>query len=160
MKQDVSISREFTFVCRLSGGLHARPASHLAEASNEFASDCTLTNLRNGLVANLKSVLAMIAADVRQGDECSVRVSGAHDEITCAELRHFIDHDLPAFDEPLTDVADGRSAVLPRSLRQAGVNCHFGLAVSRGIGQGKVVLSGGMALPRELSTEKAEDPRQ
>ena len=77
MTQRAGTSLEFAFVCSLSDGLHARPASHLAEVANDFASECFLTNLRTGSVANLKSVLAIISTDVRQGDRCTVQVRGA-----------------------------------------------------------------------------------
>ncbi|MGD0760839.1 MAG: HPr family phosphocarrier protein, partial [Candidatus Sulfotelmatobacter sp.] len=73
MTQKASTSLEFEFVCSLSDGLHARPASRLAEVANDFASDSFLTNLRTGSVGSLKSVLAIISADVRQGDRCIVQ---------------------------------------------------------------------------------------
>ena len=38
---------EFEFECKLPNGLHARPASHLAEVANQFSSNSSLTNLRN-----------------------------------------------------------------------------------------------------------------
>ncbi len=55
---------EFTFECPLPSGLHARPASHLAEVARRFDVDCLLTNLRSGASADLKSVLAIIGADI------------------------------------------------------------------------------------------------
>ena len=60
----MSTSLSFTFVCSLSNGIHARPASHLAEVANTFASECILTNLRNDAIAKVRSVLAIISADV------------------------------------------------------------------------------------------------
>ncbi|MDT7605299.1 MAG: multiphosphoryl transfer protein [Acidobacteriota bacterium] len=160
MTQPVSTSPEFTFACPLVNGLHARPASHLSGLADDFASDCSFTNLRNGAVANAKSVLSIIAADVRAGDECRVRLSGADADAACATLRRFVEEDLPLCDEPLPEVATGgdESVVLPRALRSAGVSCYPGVAVSRGIGRGKVVLVSSVALPRELSGETATDP--
>ena len=48
-------------------------------------------------------------------------------------------------------------ALLYRALRQTGVSCYFGTAVSRGIGHGAVVVTGGLALPRGLAGETALD---
>ena len=75
MAQKVSPSLSFTFVCSLTNGIHARPASHLAELANTFASECILTNLRNNAIANVKSVLAIISTDIRCNDRCSVQVA-------------------------------------------------------------------------------------
>jgi len=141
----------------LAGGLHARPASCLAEVVSTFASDCVLTNHRNRATANLKSVLAIIAADVRQGDDCCVRVVGPDEESAQVALRRFIDHDLPLCDESPVEIAAPNTQALPRALRQTGVSCYFGTAVSRGIGQGVVVVTGGLALPRGLEAENGQD---
>ncbi len=67
-----NLALQFVFICPLSSGLHARPASHFAEVANQFAAECTLTNLRNGLVGNGKSVLGIIATDIRHSDPCSL----------------------------------------------------------------------------------------
>ena len=70
MTQKFNPLLRYEFSCPLPTGLHARPASHLAEVANRFLSDCSVTNLRNGLVANAKSVLGVIAADIRHQDRC------------------------------------------------------------------------------------------
>ena len=77
MAQKLKPPLQYEFSCLLSSGLHARPASHLAEVANGFAAECSVTNLRNGLVANAKSVLGIIASDIRYQDRCVLFVSGA-----------------------------------------------------------------------------------
>jgi len=158
MKQEASTPVEFAFVCSLSGGLHARPASHLAEMANRFASDCILTNLRTGSNASLKSVLAIIAADVRYNDHCSVQICGADEQTTHSELRRFVEEVLPGSDVPLNEVVS-RGSAAPRVLQAAGILCHFGFSASQGIAQGKVVLFDGMALPKSLGDQAAHDPK-
>jgi multiphosphoryl transfer protein len=101
MTQGTSTSEQFVFSCSLSSGLHARPASHLAEVANEFASQCVLTNLRNGLYANLKSVLAVIATDVRHGDQCVIRIQGPDEQSAHTTLRRFVEEALPECVSPL-----------------------------------------------------------
>ena len=150
MTQNMSMAPEFTFVCPLLNGFHARPASHLAGVANDFLSDGVLTNLRNGSVANIKSVLSIIAADIRWNDECSVRIHGSDEQVAGAALRRFVGKDLAAFDEPLTDlVHDGPTPGLPRSISSSGVKAYFGLPVSRGIAKGPVVLIGAAKLQPE-----------
>jgi multiphosphoryl transfer protein len=160
MTQRASTSLEFAFVCTLSDGLHARPASQLAEVANDFVSDCSLTNLRTGSVASLKSVLAIISADVRHGDRCTVQISGADEQAAHARLLHFAEKELPKCDVPLVGLNfDTASEALPRVLKTAGVTCCFGSPVSPGIGQGKVVLLNGLALPKGLTARLAADPQ-
>lgn len=159
MTQRSGTSLEFAFVCSLSDGLHARPASQLAEVANEFASECLLTNLRTGSVASLKSVLAILSTDIRQGDRCIVQVRGQDEPAAQAALLGFVEQVLPACDVPLAGVHTTTAGTLPRTLRAGGVKGCFGSPVSQGIGQGKVIPLNGMALPRELKTRAASDPQ-
>ena len=159
MAQGICNPVEFNFRCPLQNGLHARPATQLAEFAGGLAAELRLTNLRNGASANLKSPLSIISAEIRLGDECSVRITGSEEEVGLRSLREYVARDLPLSDEPLLEPVGNRSnGVLPRSLESASTNCFFGLAVSPGIGKGKAVVIGGMTLPAELSAERAEDP--
>jgi phosphoenolpyruvate-protein phosphotransferase len=155
-KSDMSL--QFAFDCPLPSGLHARPASHLAEAANRFASECTLTNLRNGLAANIKSVLGIIAADIRMHDRCSVDISGVDQAAALEALRRFVAEELPHCDVPLVSVAASNpTASLPRPLQASNVPYVFGTPVSRGIGRGKVVILRRMPLPSYLEVEPSGD---
>ncbi|PYY16474.1 MAG: hypothetical protein DMG60_15025, partial [Acidobacteria bacterium] len=153
MSQGVCNPVEFKFVCPLPNGLHARPASQLAEFAGDFASDLSLTNLRTGIAANLKSTLAIISADIRSGDECSIRVAGTDEASAGAALLGYITRDLPKSDEPLVEAgSERRSGPLPRALLATGIRCHFGTGVSPGIGKGASVVVGGMTLPSDLGS--------
>ena len=161
MTQKLEASLQFVFECPLPNGMHARPASHLAEAANRFASEYTLTNLRNGLVANLKSVLGIIAADIRLHDRCSVDISGDDQQAALKALHQFVTEKLPSCDVPLAGIASpGRNANLPRPLQAVDVPCVFGTPVSRGVGQGKVVILRKMPLPDDLTAEPQTDSRR
>src|SRR5579863_6677124 len=149
---------EFIFTCPLSNGLHARPAAQLADRANLSASECFLTNLGNGIEANLKSPLAIIAAHVRGGDSCSLRVTGHDEEITLASLREFIEGELPKADEPIAHpTTDKRQGTVPRDIQREGVSCYFGHAAQRGIGQGKVVFIHRLDIPAQVESEAAGD---
>jgi fructose-specific PTS system IIA-like component len=150
---------EFEFECKLPNGLHARPASHLAEVANRFVAACTLTNLRTRAEADIKSVLAAIAADVRPGDCCKLRVEGADQAAAMEALRRFISEELPAFDEPVAEAVPV-SAVpkLPRGLESSGARYLFGLPVSRGIGQGKAVVLDRIALTADFADAPIDGP--
>ncbi len=161
MTQKSDSSVQFVFSCPLSSGLHARPASHLAEIANQFASECTLTNLRNGLAANCKSVLGIISTDVRHGDHCTLHMSGPDADAARAALQRFIEEVLPQCDVPLAGIAPStRSERTPRPLRAANATCIFGTPVSRGIGHGPVVILKRMTLPATVDRQTGSDAQQ
>src|SRR5215470_5554187 len=151
----------FTFICPLGNGFHARPASHLAAAANNYISNFTLINQRNGSVADAKSVLSIIAADIRMNDECSVSINGVDEQAAFTELRRFVEKDLAALDVPLPDLSkDSRTRELPRALRSAGAQACFGLAAGRGIGEGRAAVIGAIELMTETVAAKTLDPAQ
>lgn len=154
-------SLQFVFVCPLASGMHARPASHLAEVANQFSAECTVTNLRNGLVANGKSVLGIIAADIRHNDHCALLLSGPDESAAHAALRGFVENVLPRCDVPFAGIAEpSQSTTPPRPLRAANVTCIFGTPASRGVGHGKVVILRRMTLPDNLRTQEGTDSQR
>jgi fructose-specific PTS system IIA-like component len=136
---------EFEFRCPLPSGLHARPASHLAETALKFACAIELRNDRNDAVADAKSVLALVAADVHHGDPCRLRFDGEDAAVASASMREFVTHALPACDVPLPAAPCCGPVVLPRVLRDAVDRVVSGLPVSRGIGRGRLVIAGGLS---------------
>lgn len=146
---------EYVFECPLPNGLHARPASQLADVASRFVAEITLTNERTGTSANAKSVLAMVATDVKRGDGCRVRIAGADAEPARAALCDFVTNVLPGCDEPLPEPQASASPRLPRALRRADVSWLGGTIGCAGLGQGCVVPAGGLSLPAELAAEPA-----
>ncbi|HZE80606.1 MAG TPA: phosphoenolpyruvate--protein phosphotransferase [Candidatus Polarisedimenticolia bacterium] len=155
-----STSLQLAFVCPLSAGMHARPASQLAGVANNFVSEWALTNLRNRREANAKSVLSIISADIRHGDRCLVQVSGADEQPAHTALRRFVEEVLPSCDVPLAVSSPQTRNSMPRVLQAAGMNCYFGSSASPGIAHGKVVVVSAISLPKGLTAEIATDPEQ
>src|SRR5215470_3646935 len=152
MSQNGRMPLELQFSCPLPNGLHARPASQMANLANSFVSSCALINARNGSSANIKSVLSIIAADVRFNDACSIQVNGADQKVALSALERFIGHELPHCDAPLLEMAGKEpSHNIPRALRSSGVEILLGFAVCRGIAEGAVVLVGNPAEPQEFN---------
>ncbi len=159
MSQTPNSSLQFAFDCPLPNGLHARPASQLSEIARRFASECSLSNLRNNLAANAKSVLGIIAADIRHHDPCILIVDGPDCESALAALQKFVEQTLPHCDVPLASVSQGGSKkALPRSLQKANPVVSWGSQVSRGIGMGKVVILSRMTLPPASDSLRATHP--
>jgi multiphosphoryl transfer protein len=64
-----------TVVVTLRQGLHARPAALLAQRAKSFGAHVTLS--AHGRNANARSVVAIMALGVRQGDELIIQAGGA-----------------------------------------------------------------------------------
>ena len=63
-----------TLIVMLRQGLHARPAAILAQRAKAFGAAATLR--AHGRSANARSVVAIMALGVRQGDELTIEASG------------------------------------------------------------------------------------
>ena len=150
---------EYAFTFPLPNGLHARPASHLRAAAGRFASAVTLVDDRSAATANVKSVLSLVAADVRVGDPCRLVVDGPDERAAVDGLAAFVRDVLPGTDEPAPGSAGG--GPLPRSLVSAGLsNPIRGVPVSPGVGIGRVVAVGGWAVPAERMARPAASAEQ
>ena len=130
------MAEELSFRFPLPQGLHARPASLLREAAGAFRSTITLANRRNGLEANARSTLALVATLTREGDECALRIAGDDESAALEALRRFVSAELPLCDDIPAVVAPPQAArALPRALRVAGALVHRGTPASGGIGR-------------------------
>jgi fructose-specific PTS system IIA-like component len=149
---------EFQFTCPLPNGVHARPASALEEVASCFDADIVVTNYRTGRVANAKSVLALVGADIRQNDECRLSVSGPDEQDAMAALATFLRDEFPRCDEALPAVTpvNGELA-LPPVLQQAGATVRHGTPMVKGIGQGRIVRAGGLRIPDSIPISGATD---
>jgi len=151
---------EHAFIFPLPNGLHARPASHLEALTSRFVSNITLTNQRTGAVANAKSVLAMIGADLRHHDPSIITIDGPDERAALAALVAYLRDEFPTVDEPLPPLPGATAMLaLPRSLKAAGLKDYFhGTPVTGGIGWGQVAIVGGITLPAGLEAQRATDP--
>jgi multiphosphoryl transfer protein len=149
---------EYSFRCPLANGLHARPASHLAEIVSQFQSQASLGNQRTGAVANAASVLDLVSAGVLLDDPCLLRVAGGDEQAAYNAIVKFIEQRLAGCDEPLPEAVAPGVAQAPRVLAAEAVTCISGTPVSPGIGIGRVVCASGLVLPDELRTQRVTDP--
>ncbi|MFI4917854.1 MAG: HPr family phosphocarrier protein, partial [Phycisphaerales bacterium JB060] len=77
---------EHRFECTLANGLHARPASALAEAAGGFASSIVIQR-EDGESADMCSVLSVVGLDVQRGDAFVVRAEGTDAAEAVSALR-------------------------------------------------------------------------
>ncbi|MGN0480385.1 MAG: HPr family phosphocarrier protein [Lachnospiraceae bacterium] len=67
-------------------GIHLRPAGSLCENAMKFSSEVTL-ELPNGRSANAKSVLSILAAGVKCGDEIVLRCNGEDEKAALESVK-------------------------------------------------------------------------
>lgn len=134
---------EHRFVCELANGLHARPASVLAEAAAAFVSTITVRK-EDGAAADIRSVLSVVGLDVQRHDVLVIRAEGEDAAEAVAALRAITETRLE--DEELVS-SEGSACTLPPVLRMLGVEPIAGLGVCPGVGFGSAVCIGGLKLP-------------
>ena len=131
---------ERNLIVPLSQGLHARPAALIAQRAKSFAAQIILS--AHGRTANARSVVAIMALGVRQGDEISIRASGADAVQSVAGLTGAIQEALraesaaghgPTSAPPVTR-KPSRTAAAPHAAQAGvltGVSAVAGLVVGR-----------------------------
>jgi multiphosphoryl transfer protein len=151
---------ELEFQYPLPNGLHARPASTLAEVVGRFDAEVRIENRRSGGSANARSVLEMVGLGVKRGDRCRLEIRGADAQRALEKLRDFLDNELPGCDEALPCEEPAAAGTLPRGLRNCCGRWFPGTVVCPGIGQGRVVPVRGAEVPPELLELPAQAPEE
>ena len=154
------MSLEHRFVFPLPNGLHARPASQLEAVAAKLTGEFFLFCERNGNRADLRSVLGLIASDIRQGDACVLQVEGPDAETAFAALVRYLTDVFPSCDEALPVAAAGlTTGELPRALAALGVARWLpGQPLGSGLALGPLVCVGGLTLAEGFSWPQAEAP--
>lgn len=149
---------ELQFICPLPNGVHARPASALEEVASCFGAEILLTNHRTGQSANLKSVLAIIGADIRQNDNCGLNINGPDEQHALEALQKFLHTEFPQCDDALPPTQPIQSAhQLPPMLQNASDTIRRGTPLVKGIGVGCIVQAAGLRIPDSIPRTGAAD---
>ena len=119
-------------------GLHARPAAVLARCARNYAADIAL--VKGAREANAKSVVSLLALEVRQGDNVVVRASGTDAEAAVAAMLPLL-----AASEKALDQRDSFALCPPVVPSPAGgeppadAGVFVGIPASAGLAEGVVV---------------------
>lgn len=145
------MSATFRFSCPLPNGLHARPATHLADTVGRFKATVSLVNERTGRSANARSVLGLVGTDTRRGDPCRIDLAGADEAEAKDALEAYVVTELPKHDAPLvTEPIRVGTVVLPRSLVAAGLKDFVaGQPACVGVAIGAAVIVGRFVVPTD-----------
>ncbi|MEW6363791.1 MAG: phosphoenolpyruvate--protein phosphotransferase [Acidobacteriota bacterium] len=143
---------EIRFNCQLAGGVHARPASALEELTARFRSEFSLVNERNGCRANARSVLALVASDIRLDDACRLEIAGPDEQEAHAEMARFLRERFPCCDNDIPTVQPpGEEFSLPPDLRESTMTYWRATPAAAGIGLGRIVEIEPFELPETLA---------
>jgi fructose-specific PTS system IIA-like component len=157
---------EHDFVCTLANGLHARPASLLAQCAESFHA---IIQIRRRVTpepapVDIRSVLSIIGLDVREGDRCTITATGDDADAAIAALREVIELRLDAAEQAADAEVKRVVSVatrVPRVLRQLSVRAIAGESVCHGAAIGEVVILGGLSLPVDAARATATSiPRE
>lgn len=133
------MASELQFTCGLAHGLHARPASQLADALVPFEAHVTLTHLATGKTADMRSVLSVVALDVALGDTCLITATGRDAEAAIAAMRAAVDAASDE-DEAGAGGAEDDDKFVPAGLRRLNAKWTAGTPISPGTARGPVFI--------------------
>ncbi|MCY9804569.1 phosphoenolpyruvate--protein phosphotransferase [Vibrio scophthalmi] len=133
------------FICPLPNGVHARPAKEIELRASQFSADIKLINKTKNKVANAKSVLSLISADILLNDECCLEFSGVDAESAQAFFTQFITEEFAGIDEVIEPASHAQAnnkqvKALPVFLEQSAPKLMRGTVASTGIGRGQAVV--------------------
>ena len=83
---------EFDYTIKDDLGIHVRPAGQLAQICKSKLSKCVIS--LDGKEAEITKLFAVMALAVKCGDTVSIKVDGADEEQTAAEIKKFMSENL------------------------------------------------------------------
>ncbi|MBX3389253.1 MAG: phosphoenolpyruvate--protein phosphotransferase [Phycisphaeraceae bacterium] len=150
------MSTTLKFACDLKHGLHARPASLIAQIA-EKAKSRVLVKKSGVAEADARSVLSVIALDIQPGDVWEISIDGADATTVSSEIDSLV---RSHFGEKAGE--DGEfieaPARVPAALQRMGVQVVSGRPASPGIGRGAVVRVRSRSLEQSLADRAVEKP--
>ena len=84
--------KTFQYTITDSVGLHARPAGMLVKEVKKYESKVTI--VKDGKACDASKLMMLMSLGVKCGDEITVEITGADEEIASAELETFFQANL------------------------------------------------------------------
>ncbi|MEN6384614.1 MAG: phosphoenolpyruvate--protein phosphotransferase [Phycisphaerales bacterium] len=133
------MSLEYSFICPLKNGIHARPANALELIAAKYSSNVSLRNERNARIANVKSVLSMISADFKLNDSCKLIVNGDDENAAYDTVVAYLKNGFAESDEQLPPVC-AEEISIPPSLKIEKQDYCTGTVVVKGLSIAKAAI--------------------
>jgi fructose-specific PTS system IIA-like component len=140
------VTNTLRFVCDLPTGLHARPASLIAEIARRHRAAVTIHNQFSSASADGRSVLSLIALDIQRGHEVLIEAVGDDapvllEAIDALVKSHFGEAIHAAPVAPSVESGEFTTSV-PTALRRMNARIVRGRPVCPGTGDGIAVVAG------------------
>lgn len=161
-EQRGSLPKTLTFACDLRHGLHARPASLIAQIAEKSRSRVSVRKVGAG-EADARSVLSVIALDIQPTNRWEMTVEGKDEAAVAKQLEklvhsHFGEREGTGTEDAVMDgeFLDAPEPHVPAALKRMGIEVVPGTPASRGVGRGKLVF----VQARTLSERVPDRPAQ
>ncbi len=122
------MGKAITYHCKLSDGIHARPAGHIARVCNTYKADIVWQNMRTGIKGNAKNALSLVATDTLCDDNCRITLSGQDSDSAATALTDLF--------QQLSDLSITPPSLpghLPRCLEELHPQYLLGASLNAGI---------------------------
>lgn len=144
------------FACDLKHGLHARPASLIAQIA-EKAKSRVVVRKTGASEADARSVLSVIALDIQPGDAWEISVEGSDAPAVSTEIDSLVRSHFGERGGEDGEFAEAPARV-PAALQRLGVQVVSGRPASPGIGCGALVRVHGRSLEQSIPDRAIEKP--
>ena len=84
--------KEFNYTITDPEGIHMRPAGELVKAAKQFESKITIT--KDGKTGDCKKVFTIMALAVKNGQEITVSIEGADEDMASAAIKEFFEKNM------------------------------------------------------------------
>jgi phosphocarrier protein len=84
--------REFKYVITDPEGIHARPAGEFVKVAKECQSDVNIT--KDDKTVSAKKIFGVMGLAIKQGQEITVTVEGADEDVAAEKLEAFLKNNL------------------------------------------------------------------
>lgn len=142
------------FACNLRHGLHARPASLIAQIAEKSKSKIVVRKA-GASEADARSVLSVIALDIQPGDPWEIAIDGEDATAIAKQLEALVHSHFGETgddDGDFTEMPQGR---IPAALKRLGVEVVSATPGSRGVGRGRLVFVGSQSLADRVPDRKS-----
>jgi fructose-specific PTS system IIA-like component len=149
------VATTLKFACDLRHGLHARPASLIAQIAEKSKSRVSVRKT-GADEADARSVLSVIALDIQPGNPWEIVVDGADEAEIANRLESLVHSHFGETQNEDGEFVDAAPARVPAALQRMGVEVVSGTPASRGVGRGTLVFVRARALTQRVPDRKSE----
>jgi multiphosphoryl transfer protein len=93
------MSTNLTLTCKFRNGIHARPASFLAEFNQTLSSDIQISNKKNNNFYNGKSAISIVSSNILYNEDFVLTIDGEKENDEVKKLEKYIEGDWLLCDE-------------------------------------------------------------